>query len=207
MDHCTTQLRQSGAALVSALFVLIALLVIGVSAAHVALSGEGAARADRDHQLALQSAESALVDAERDIEGGIDPASVRAAMFAQGSADGFVDRCGKAGEANVGLCRLASPPSVPAWQASDLAASGRDTASTEYGTFTGAGFPVGKGSLPARLPRYIIELMPYARAGADASHRTGNFYRITAIGFGANEHTHVVLQTFYLKPAQEDTAP
>lgn len=207
MDHYTAQLRQGGAALVSAFFVLIALLVIGVSAAHVALSGERAARADRDHQLALQSAESALVDAERDIEGGIDPASVRAAMFSQDGADGFVDGCGKAGAANVGLCRLANAPSVPAWQASDLSAGGSDAASTEYGTFTGAEFPAGKGSLPAQLPRYIIELMPYALAGADASERTGNFYRITAIGFGANEHTHVVLQSFYLKPAREDSAP
>jgi type IV pilus assembly protein PilX len=57
--------------------------------------------------------------------------------------------------------------------------------------------------LPARLPRYLIELMPYARAGEDAGQRTGNFYRITAIGFGTNAHAHVVLQSFYLKAAEE----
>ncbi len=59
--------------------------------------------------------------------------------------------------------------------------------------------PIGTGTLPARLPRYIIELMPYARAGHDAGKRTGNFYRITAIGFGASASTCVVLQAFYLK--------
>ncbi len=59
--------------------------------------------------------------------------------------------------------------------------------------------PVGRGTLPARLPRYIIELMPYARAGEDAARRAGNFYRITAIGFGASDASRVVLQAYYLK--------
>jgi type IV pilus assembly protein PilX len=41
--------------------------------------------------------------------------------------------------------------------------------------------------------------MPYARAGHDASVRSANVYRITAIGFGASERTCVVLQALYLK--------
>ena len=61
--------------------------------------------------------------------------------------------------------------------------------------------PTGGGSLPARAPRYIIELMPLVRAGEDASRRAGNLYRITAIGFGARANTQVVLQSFYRKVA------
>lgn len=193
--------REQGGALVSALFILLALLAVGVSSAYTALDAERAVRAERDHHIALQAAESALVDAERDIEGGSDPASARAALFAHGSTEGFVPGCGREGEINAGLCAHAA---LPAWQEVDLAAQGRDAASTEYGRFTGAVLPAGQGTLAARLPRYIIELMPYVKAGEDASRRTGNFYRITAIGFGTNEHAHVVLQTFYLKAAPEE---
>lgn len=193
--------HEQGAALVTALFILLALLIIGASSAYTALDAERAARAERDHHLAFQAAESALADAERDIEGGNDPASARAALFAHGSAEGFVPGCGKESEVNAGLCAHAQPA---AWQEVDLAAQGRDASSAEYGRFTGAVLPAGQGTLAARLPRYIIELMPYARAGEDAGRRTSNFYRITAIGFGTNEHAHVVLQTFYLKAAPEE---
>jgi len=198
---------QAGAVLITALFILIALLIIGVSAANTALDAERAARAERDRHIALQAAEAALADAERDIEGGSDPGSARAALFAAGSAEGFVDGCGPATGINVGLCALAGPPLVPAWQSAALALPGGGASATEYGRFTGASMPAGEGSLPARLPRYIIELMPYARAGEDASERTGNFYRITAIGFGADDQTRVVLQSFYLKAAQAGSVP
>lgn len=191
---------QRGAALVSALFILLALLVIGASAAYTAIDAERAARAGRDHHIALQAAEAALLDAERDIEGGSDPGSARAALFAHGSAEGFVPGCGRDDGANLGLCAHMPAPAIAAWQALDLTS---ERNGVEYGRFTGAVLPAGQGGLPARLPRYIIELMPYVKAGEDASQRTGNFYRISAIGFGASEQTHVVLQTFYLKAAGE----
>ena len=190
--------RHRGSTLVSALFILLALLIIGVSTAHTALDAERSARAERDRQIALQAAEAALVDAERDIEGGREPA--RAAFFAKESAQGFVPGCGRSGEVNAGLC-AASPQA--AWVEVDLSENGKEARTVEYGAWTGAQLPVGQGSLPARLPRYLIELMPYAQAGADASARTGNFYRITALGVGSRAETQVVLQTFYLKPAVE----
>jgi Tfp pilus assembly protein PilX len=191
---------------VTSFFILIALLIIGVSAARMALDGERATRAERDRHVALQSAEAALADAERDIEGGADSGSARAALFAHGSSEGFVDGCGASREVNAGLCMPSGAPAAPAWQGVSLAGDD-DGRVVEYGRFTGAFMPAGAGTLPARPPRYIIELMPYARAGADAGERTSNFYRITAIGFGANPDTQVVLQTFYLKAsAPEDDA-
>ena len=69
----------AGVALVSALIMLIALLAIGAAAAHMALDAGQATRAERDRQMAFQLAEAGLADAQRDIEGGSDPASARAA--------------------------------------------------------------------------------------------------------------------------------
>jgi type IV pilus assembly protein PilX len=193
--------QQRGATLLVTMCVLMLLMIIGMSAVRVAVSAERAARGDRDRQIALQGAEAALEDAEHDIEGGSNPASARAALFASGSSEGFAEGCGAAAsDPAVGLCLRLPEPAAPAWQRAALA---NDAAGTvQYGPFTGARMPVGKGSLPSKLPRYIIELMPYARAGHDASARTGNFYRITAIGFGANVGTCVVLQSYYLKAGE-----
>ncbi|MES2317716.1 MAG: pilus assembly protein [Pseudomonadota bacterium] len=200
MNHHSARLhRQRGAALLVALCVMLVLLLLGVSAARSAIHAEKSARGERDRMVALNAAEAALADAERDIEGGNAPGSARASLFAHGSAAGFVDGCG-AGTANLGLCLRAGPGAVPAWQRARLADAAGER-SIEYGRFTGAMLPFGQGTLPARRPRYIIELMPYARAGEDAGQRTGNFYRVTAIGFGASDTTRVVLQTYYLKAA------
>lgn len=193
--------REQGAVLVVALCVMLALLIVAVSAARTALNAEKSARGERDRQIAFQAAEAALADAERDIEA---PAtSARGALFARGSTAGFADGCG-AGADNpaLGLCRYAAQTGVPAWQRATLAEHASASVRTvAFGQFTGARMPVGKGTLPARLPRYVIELLPFARAGEDATREAGNFYRITAIGFGANDATRVVLQSMYLKAA------
>ena len=198
--------RQGGAALVLTLLIALALLIIGISAARTALHAERAARSERDRHIAFQAAEAALSDAERDIEGGSNPGSTRAALFAPGSALGFDDGCGVAPAVNCGLCAHVAAPGPAAWQRVALAAPEAQAGNTvAYGSFTGARMPSGTGSLPARLPRYVIELVPFARAGEDAGQRSANFYRITSIGFGARDSTRVVLQSFYLKPGGQDS--
>lgn len=195
--------RCTGAALLTALFVLVAILIIGVSAAHTAMNAEKSARNERDRHIALQAAEAGLTDAERDIEGGADPGSARAALFAHGSALGFAEGCGRGRDSvSLGLCSYGPVALAPAWQAAELAGpESADSATTPYGKFTGAQLPLGGGALPGRAPRYIIELMPLVRAGEDAGPRAGNLYRITAIGFGVRPGTQVVLQSFYRKVA------
>lgn len=190
--------RAGGAALLTALFVLVAIMIIGVSAAHTALNAEKSARNERDRHIAFQWAESALIDAERDIEGAANPA--RAVLFASGSALGFADGCGR-GRDTLGLCTYSR--AAPAWQLVDLSAD-RAVGAAQYGTFTGAVLPTGGGALPDRAPRYVIELMPLARAGEDAGRPAANVYRITAIGFGVRPSTHVVLQSFYRKVGSEN---
>jgi Tfp pilus assembly protein PilX len=187
--------RCGGAVLLTALFVLVAILAIGVSAAQIALNAEKSARNERDRHIAFQAAEAGLADAERDIEGGADPMSARAAMF-DGGALGFVDGCGRDG-ANLGLCAYLPGAQAAAWQLAELAAP--DGATTPYGRYTGEALPTGGGALPARAPRYVIELLPLVRAGEDAGQGAHGVYRITAIGFGARPGTQVVLQSFYRK--------
>jgi Tfp pilus assembly protein PilX len=198
------QRRQRGVALLTALFLMLAVLMIGVSAARTALNAEKSARHERDRHIAFAAAEAALLDAERDVEGGGDVASARAALFAPGSSAGFADGCGHgAANVNLGLCLPASAPAAPAWQALDLADASAGAGTVPYGQFSGAAMPVASGILPARLPRYLIELVPLAAAAA----ADGAFYRITAIGFGSRDTTRVVLQSYYHKPAPTPAVP
>ncbi|MDC8760567.1 pilus assembly protein PilX [Janthinobacterium sp. hw3] len=177
---------------------LIAILLLGASAAQLALQAEKVARGERDWQLAFQAAEEALMDAEKDIEGT--PAEPgRSAMFAPDSALGFVAGCGGDG-ASLGLCLRGAAGQAPVWQSVDFDDDGAATArSVPYGKFTGATMPSGEGLLPFKRPRYIIELLPFTQEGEDAGQQLGYFYRVTAIGFGARPGSEVVLQSFYRK--------
>jgi len=180
--------RQRGAALVTVLFLVLAVLMMSVSSTRASLAAVKSARYERDRHIAHQSAEAALLDAERDIAGAAGPASPRTALFVAAHPAAFIAGCAGTGE-HVGLCRLVPAPGIPAWQATDLAG----TSSVEYGRFTGAAMPTGAGLLPAEPPRYIVELLDHPGANPGA----GAVYRITAIGFGAGETTQVVLQSHY----------
>lgn len=177
-------LHEQGAALVTVLFLMLAVLMMSVSSTRASLAAVKSARYERDRHIAHQSAQVALFDAERDIAGAAGPASPRTAIFVAADAGAFVAGCAGSAE-HAGLCRLVPAPGVPAWQAVDLAGP----LAVEYGRFSGAALPTGAGLLPSRPPRYVVELL--ASAGADP------VYRITAIGFGASEATRVVLQRYY----------
>ncbi|MDB5959201.1 MAG: pilus assembly protein [Massilia sp.] len=182
---------QAGAALLTALFVVLAVTMVALGMARIAFDAERGARAERDRALAFAAAEAGLADAERDIEGGADPASLRASMFHDDGAVGFVPGCGR-DVANLGLCAY-SQGGPPAWQLVDVAAT------APYGSYTGAVLPVLPygGPLPLAPPRYVIELMPTAGAGEDAGSGGQHVFRITAFGYGARAGTMVVLQSVY----------
>jgi type IV pilus assembly protein PilX len=199
-----SNIRQQGIALIICLLMLIATLLLGISAAQIALQGEKASRNDRDRQIAFQAAEAALMDAEMDIENSPDPVRTRSALFSPEKTEGFIDGCATEGSGKFfGLCLHALAGMPPVWLTVDFSDDQSSTArSVPYGRFTGQTFHAGKGSLPARAPRYIVELMVYNKPGesADLSGKT-YFYRVTAVGFGARESTRIVLQTFYRKEA------
>lgn len=171
---------ECGAALVTMLFLMLALLMMSLAATRAALANAQSARYERDRLVAQAAAEAALVDAERDIDGAAGPSSPRSAIFTSLDPNGFVARCAGRAE-KTGLCRAAG--ATPAWQTADLGGS----AGVEYGRFTGRSMPTGAGMLPAAPPRYLIELLPGARP----------LFRITALGVGADPATIVVLQSHY----------
>ena len=144
------------------------------------------------------------MDAQNDIE-GLPGAPGRSSLFAPGSAAGFADGCGEAGA--LGLCLPAAPEAPALWLSTDLDGAEGSSRAVPYGQFTGAVMQTGQGFLPSRRPRYLIELLPFHPPGAQAAAVTGGLatesyvYRITAIGFGAQESTQVVLQSYYRKEA------
>ena len=203
--HTVAQ-RECGATLVFALCLLVAILLLGVSAAQMALQGERSARGERDRQIAFQAAEEALMDAEHDIE-GLPGAPGRSTLFAADSAAGFAEGCA-GGE--PGLCLPAASGVPPVWLSTDLGVADSAAGTVAYGQFTGASMQTGAGFLPFRRPRYLIELLPFHPPGEEVEASAGEpaagyLYRVTAIGFGAQEDTQVVLQTFYRKQAPGET--
>jgi type IV pilus assembly protein PilX len=97
----------------------------------------------------------------------------------------------------LGLCEGATVGA--AWQridfTDDAAASARTAA---YGQFTGQTMQAGIGPMQQRLPRYLIEAHADRRAGAAADlFADARIYRISAIGFGAQDGTGVLLQAWY----------
>lgn len=202
-DMTSPRSTQGGASLVVSLLMLVAVLLLGISAAQIAMQGDKASRGDRDRQIAFQAAEAALLDAELDIEKSPSAATTRSAIFDKSSTEGFpVSGC-VSGNANkyLGLCK-STPGATPVWETVDFTDTTTSAATVPYGKFTGQTFQTGKGSLPTKLPRYIIELMAFNQQGdsADGSGLT-YFYRVTAIGFGTRDSTQVVLQSFYRKGA------
>lgn len=190
--------NQQGASLVVSLLMLVVILLLGISAAQIALQEEKTSRNDRDHQIAFQAAEAGLMDAEMDIENSAS-ANSRSNKFSADSAMLFLAGCGSgADNLSQGLCIPAEQGETPVWANIDFRDDTQNARSVPYGLFTGQTFQTQKGSLPAKPPRYIIERMIYTGAGTDASSPIP-FYRITAIGFGMRDTTQVVLQTFYRK--------
>ena len=61
--------REQGVALLTALILMLAVLMTGIASTRSAMQNARAAAHERDRMLALQMADAALFDAERDIEG------------------------------------------------------------------------------------------------------------------------------------------
>ena len=187
--------RSSGTALLMCLLMIAVVLLLGVSGAGIALQGERAARNDRDRKIALQAAEAALLDAQRDIEQAA--GTPRGGLFGR-AAPRFPAACGM-GRASMVLGLCDGLPAGPAWQRVDLADDDAATTRTvAYGQFTGQRMQVGAATLPLRLPRYLIEAYADRRAGAAADlSGSARIYRISALGFGAHDGTRVLLQAWY----------
>lgn len=182
--------RQRGASLIMVMLILIVVSLLGVGGAQIALMSERGARNDRDQQVAWQAAEAALIDAEVDMIGAT---ATRKTLFNGSSQTAFVAGCGTSGT-SIGLCDTAVA-GKPAWLTVDFTATGASAATTAFGAFSGHTFAAGGvGVQPAKVPRYIIELVP--DPVGDKSNPTF-LYRVTSMGFGPRADIQAVLQMLY----------
>ena len=180
--------RQRGLTLVAILVTMLALAFLALGAMNSSALQERMAGNARDQNVALQAAEAALRDAERDIEANL-------------GRSGFSYDC------TNGLCLPASmaasgATSAPVWQSLSWS-----TKSRSYGSVTGQTALLGPGNQAlASQPRYIVELLPQLLPGPGdsacttcAPPLTGQAYRITVRATGARSSTVVMLQSTYVK--------
>ena len=170
---------QRGISLVIVMIFLVILSALGVTAMQSSTFSSRIARNESDRNLAFQAAEAALRDAELDIKNlrvdnslcTTSTAGCRTELISRG--DGFDGSC------TLGRCDP-SQIATPVWE--DTTKWATTGASVAYGTYTGA------AALPvvAQQPRYLLEYFPLGES---------TVYRVTAVGFGANTSTQIMLQS------------
>jgi type IV pilus assembly protein PilX len=212
---------QRGVSMVVTMLMIIVVASMAAVSARFALSGERSGRGDRDREVAFQAAEAALNDAARDIVGPIPPATTTSTRFnsfcpsaINPGGSGFPNvgepLCNLSPD-DLGKCALKQAESLPSWLSVDW-----DRDGVPIGKFTGnvAFYPTGTTTwLPLKVPRYIIEPVPESKkdqsnsitersvSSAARSEEIKWLYQITAIGYGANPETKVVLQQTIRKDA------
>ena len=189
-------LQQSGAVLIISLIMLLLLTLKGASSIQTTSLEEKMAGNLRDLNLAFQAAESALRDAERDINPNNPPAAVYRDI--QGlhatvtpNTFSFVADCGLSTVGDTkddGLC-YNDPGGYGAaiWTTANMTAP----PSVAYGRFTGA-TPIA--GLSAQ-PRYLIEGSKKQIPGVGEKF----YYLITVRAQGSSPNTVVRLQAVYIK--------
>jgi type IV pilus assembly protein PilX len=183
----------SGGSLIVVMMILIVVSLLGVGGAQIALMSERGARNDRDQQVAWQSAEAGLHEAELEM---IDAKAKRQSLFDGKTALPFLPGCGTSGQ-SIGLCAIVQN-SKPAWLTADFTSTESTAPTIEFGTFTKRVFAAGGiGIQPEKKPRYVIELLPDPSGDKTANSPPAYIYRVTAMGFGPRADTQVVLQMFY----------
>ena len=195
---------QRGVVLIIVLVWLTVMTLLAVSGAQIGLQEKKALRNFRDREIAFHAAEAGLLDGEIDLDTALvneAARSTRSAMFSPSNRTGFPraeEALCHSGEAHPqqGLCRMSADADQAAWVVVDLAAFEAGVP-VRYGRFTGRTMATAAASLPSRLPRYLIELLPDPKATDTAIPRY--VYRVTAIGFGAQSDNQVVLQSLYRK--------
>ena len=176
MKKITMNTKQDGAALLVCLIILVLVTLIGLTTMKSATLQEKMSGGNSDKSLAFQAAEMTLRDVEQHIRANIS------------SVSGFAAGCA------AGLCLAPTNGSSMA-DTVDWDSAGAAT----YGAASGAAAIGGV----ARQPKYIIELlseMPPPLGYSVKAASTGTAYRITALAYGRQEATRVMLQSTFYKP-------
>ena len=198
-------------ALVFVLIMMSMVFVIAAVTSRISTVGERTARADRDNQLAYQSAESALNDAEQDI---MDVGTTRGCLFPEKV---YADQGCSSDSASRGYCETAqasaAKPIYKLVNFEDLSDSTRRY--VRFGEFTGrqSNIQTGTNGVPAQLPKYIIEKTQLAgtlerdASGAPLPANGVSAYRVTAVGYGISSNTQVMLQSIVVKQKLDTDCP
>jgi len=182
--------RQRGAALITGLIFLVILTLLGITAMRTSTLEERVAGNTRDRNVALQAADTALRDGERDIMcKKSDNTSCTKRVPPISGRTGFDDTCTK------GLCYKPSGFTPSVWKddtfgLSKGAETGEDP-SVEFGEYTNA--PEIEGL--AAQPRYLIEVF---RKWPPGESNMRDYYRITSRAVGGNITTQILLQEVFL---------
>lgn len=185
--------RQRGAALITGLIFLVILTLLGITAMRTSTLEERIAGNTRDRNVALQAADTALRDGERDIMFVCkkpDDTSCTKRVLAISGRTGFDDKC------TNGLCYKPSGFTPSVWKddtfgLSKGAETGEDP-SVEFGEYTNT--PEIEGL--AAQPRYLIEVF---RKWPPGESGWRDYYRITARAVGGNITAQVLLQEIFLQ--------
>jgi type IV pilus assembly protein PilX len=201
---------QKGMALIIVLGMMSVVFVVAAISVRLTLLAERSARNDRDRQLAFQSAETALADAELDIMGPNSAANKRCSVRSKHLEGLFVPDCGAdTSNKTRGLCGLNSTASKPLYTTINFEESD-DTLRrfANFGEFTGRTSTftaTGSGGLSASAPKYIIEVVnhvpPVSANGKPVEAAPlEQAFLVTAVGYGASVNTKVMLQAMIFKP-------
>lgn len=175
--------RQTGAALITGLIFLVVLTMIGITAARMSTLEERMSGNMRDRSVAMQAAELALRDAERDVNNSV----TASARDISGITD-FTSDCGDATgtTADDGLCYSGPGVATTIIAGNDFAGA---IATTAYGDYTNAPDIAGLSA----QPRYAIEGIRKTPPGFGDVY----YYRITVRAQGVNPNTVVWLQEVF----------
>lgn len=211
--HTHPHAGQSGVSLIVVLLLLVIVSMLGIASMQIAMMGERGARNDRDMQIAWQSAEAALVDAEIELRGpNHDPKSRTNKIRSNPQIP--LSGCDSSTEWRGFCSPKTDGKDRPTWLLVDFTKTDSNAQSVALGTYTGrsyknAGADLGTGIQPALAPRYIMEdvsVTDSADAGGGmvtANYKStpktgeeaaGRIYRVTAIGFGPRSDVQVVMQ-------------
>ena len=209
--------RQQGMALIFVLVIMSMVMVVVTITSRLALLAERSARNDRDRQIALQSAEAGLNDAELDI---MDPNSTRGCKFGNPNTP-LLPGEGCSSDANsLGLCgAIPSDDDIgkPIYKSVNWDATGSAQSYVNYGNFTSRTFleswqlagNLGTAGSPAKAPKYIIyQPVSAVNVALDARYSAQILaYKVYALGYGANTDTQVLLESTIMKPVLSNKCP
>lgn len=189
--------KQHGFVLITGMLFLIVLTLLVLSQMRTGVLEEKMVGYSRDWNVAFQSAEMALREAEREILAGTRVSGLT----------GFKEGCSTTADLQgAGLC-LPNPCTDTSATTGNCLPIWVDLAQKQHDTGWTSGASGGKSreydfdpTLANNPPRYIIEALKGANSLGPKGGKQNLIYRVTAVGFGQSVNTRVVLQGSYLAP-------